>query len=157
MAEPITKINRIQMSQGEIKQKDLQQVIDVVSENKDAIIKGIKLLTTIEKNGTLDFMNALVLHKEDALRNIMQELNKEQYAGTLENASDLMFLLGELDLRSIKRFMNKINEGMKEALTIDENDHTSYMGMLKALKEPEVNRSITMLLTLLRKVGSDKN
>src|SRR5699024_3783201 len=127
MAEPITKINRIQMSQDEIKQKDLQQLIDVVSENKDAIIKGIKLLTTIEKNGTLDFMNALVLHKEDALLNIMQELNKEQYARTLENASDLMFLLGELDLRSIKRFMNKINEGMKEALTIDKNDHTSYM------------------------------
>jgi|SRR5690625_2350114 len=155
MAEPISKIKRLQMSQEEIKQKELQQVIDVVSENKEAIIKGVKLLTTIEKNGTLDFMNALVLHKEEALRNIMQELNKDRYAGTLENASDLLFLLGELDLRLIKRFTKKINEGMKEALTIDENDHTSYMGMFKALKEPEVNRSITMLLTLLRKVGSN--
>ena len=155
MAKQITNIKRFEVSEKQIKQSELEEIIDTLSDNKESIIKGIDLLTTLDENGTLDFLNALIKTKEEAMKNIIQELNKEQYSGFLENAGDLIFLLGELDLKRLKDMTERLNEGMEEALATDENDKTTYMGMLKALKEPEINRSITMLLTFMRGMGRE--
>jgi len=155
MAKQITNIKRLEVSEKQIKQSELEEITDALSDNKESIIKGIDLLTTLDENGTLDFLNALIKTKEEAMKNIIQELNKEQYSGFLENAGDLIFLLGELDLKRLKDMTERLNEGMEEALATDENDKTTYMGMLKALKEPEINRSITMLLTFMRGMGRE--
>lgn len=155
MADPITNIKRIKVSEEEIERRNLREITEAVSNNKEAVLKGIDLLTTIHDNGTLDFLNAMVKHKEETMENVFQELNKEQYAGALENAGDLLFLLGDLDLKRLKDLTGKLNEGMEEALATDEDEKTSYMGMIKALKEPEINRSITMLLTFMRGMGRE--
>lgn len=155
MAKQITSIKRIQVSDQEIKERNLKEVESAVSDNKEAILKGINLLATINENGTLDFLNALVKKKEVGLENIMQELNKEQYASILENAGDLLFLMGDLDFQRFKEITSRVNVGMEEALAADEDEKISYTKMIKALKEPEINRSIAMLLTFMRGMGKE--
>ncbi|MBU5466701.1 DUF1641 domain-containing protein [Virgibacillus sp. MSJ-26] len=155
MAKQITSIKRIQVSEQEIKKRNLKEVESAVSDNKEAILKGINLLATINENRTLDFLNALVKKKEVGLENIMQELNKEQYASILENAGDLLFLIGDLDFQRFKEITSRVNVGMEEALATDEDEKISYTKMIKALKEPEINRSIAMLLTFMRGMGKE--
>lgn len=136
------------------KERNLDEVCQAVSENKEAILKGIDLLATLNKSGSLDTVNALVKHKEDALENVMAELNKPQYSGTLENLSKLFLFIGDLKVDEIKYFADKLNTGMEVAST-DNSDKTSYMDLLKALKDPEINRSVTMLLQFLRGMGKE--
>lgn len=153
MAEPISNIKRIQLSEEEVKRKNLNEVLEAVSANKESVIKALNLATPLDDNGMLDFLNALIKQKEEGLNNIFTELNKDKYANALENASELLFLLGDINLDHAREFTGKVNAGMQEALMTDTEEKTSYTGMLKALKEPEINRSITMLLMFLRGMG----
>lgn len=136
-------------------ERNLDEVSQAVSENKDAILKGIDLLATLNKSGSLDMANAFVKHKEDALENVMGELNKPQYSGTLENLSKLFLFIGELKVDELRYFADRLNNGMEVASTAEDSEKTSYMDLLKALKDPEINRSVTMLLQFLRGMGKE--
>ncbi|WP_404452396.1 DUF1641 domain-containing protein [Virgibacillus necropolis] len=153
MANPITKIKRMEIPEEVAQEQNMAEVTKAVSENKDAILKGIDFLSTLNENGMLDMTHALVKQKETALDNIMRELNKPQYSATLENISKLFLFLGELNVDELKHFTDKLNHGMEEALAFDNSEKTSYMDLIKALKDPEINRSITMLLEFLRGMG----
>lgn len=144
-------------SKEDILERDLAEVTEAVSENKEAILKGIDLLATINESGGLDVINALVKHKQDALENIVEEINKPQYASSLENISELFFLLGHLKVDDLAYFMEKVNHGMGEAREnpVPGEEQTSYMGMIKALKDPEINRGVTMLLSFMRGMGRE--
>ncbi|SEQ64332.1 Uncharacterized conserved protein YjgD, DUF1641 family [Virgibacillus subterraneus] len=155
MSNPITNIKRMEIPEETIKERNLDDVARAVSENKEAILKGIELLATLNKSDTLDTVNALVKHKEDALENVMGELNKPQYSGTLENLSKLFLFIGELKVDEIQYFADRLNSGMEVASTSEDSVKTSYMDLLKALKDPEINRSITMLLHFLRGMGRE--
>lgn len=155
MAEPIKDINRIKLSAETMEAQNLAAITEAVSDNQEAILKGIELLATLNESGLLDAVNALLKHRKDAMENIVGELNKPQYASTLENMSDLFFLLGDLKMDQLAYFTEKINAGMNEARVSEKEEPISYMGLLKTLKNPEVNRSITMLLGFLRGMGRE--
>lgn len=129
------------------------EVTKAVSENKEAIMKGIDFLSTLNDNGMLDMTHALVKQKETALDNVMRELNKPQYSATLENLSKMFLFLGELNVEELKHFTGKLNTGLEESRAVDQSEKTSYVDIIKALKDPEINRSVTMLLQFLRGMG----
>lgn len=155
MSEQISKIKRMEVPEEDVQERNLEEVSKAVSENKDAVLKGIELLATLEKNGSLEMLDALVKRKEDALENVMGELNKPQYSGTLENISKLFFFIGELKVDELHYFAERLNRGMETASTAEDSRKTSYMDLLKALKDPEINRSVTMLLQFLRGMGKE--
>lgn len=155
MAEKITGIKRLEISEQTIQERNLDDVVKSVGDNKEAILKGIELLNTLNQSGTLDTVNAFVKHREDALENVMRELYKPQYAGVLENLTNLILLLGDMDMAELQTFTDRLNHGVKEAAASEASEKTSYMGLIKALKDPEINRSITMLLQFLRGMGKE--
>ncbi|ASN05952.1 DUF1641 domain-containing protein [Virgibacillus necropolis] len=155
MANPITKIKKIEIPDDVVHEQNLEEVARAVSENKDAILKGIDFLSTINDNGMLDMTHSLVKQKETALDNVMRELNKPQYSATLENVSSLFLLIGELNVEELKHFTGKLNDGLEKSRTFDESEKTSYLDLIKALKDPEINRSVTMLLQFLRGMGKE--
>ena len=155
MAEAISKIKRIEVPESVLQEQDLAEISKKVSENKEAILKGIDLFAALEKSETLDALIALIKHREEALENMVQELNKPQYSATLENLSDLFLFLGQLNVEELFYFTDKLNHGMKEARNLNDEDSISFMGMIKALKDPDINRSITMLLSFLKGMGKE--
>lgn len=155
MANPITKIKRMEIPEEVTHEKNIKEVTNAVSENKEAILKGIDFLNTINDSGLLDMTHALVKQKETALDNVMRELNKPQYSATLENLMKMVLLVGELQVDELTDFIGKLNNGLEESLAFDKSDKTSYMDLIKALKDPEINRSVTMLLQFLRGMGKE--
>lgn len=155
MANPIRNIKRMEVSDEVIQERNIAEVIEAVSENKEAILKGIDLLATVNETGGLDIIDALIKHREVALEKFINEINKDKYAGSLENLSKFFIAMGSIPVDEIQPIINKVSEGMREAQTASEDESTSYMGMLKALKDPEINRSITMLLQFLRVMGKE--
>ncbi|MEN1970332.1 DUF1641 domain-containing protein [Lentibacillus sp. N15] len=153
MANPITSINRMEVPEDVMQERQLEDVVKAVSANKDAILQGIELLASLHDQGILEMVNALIVHKEEAIENVMSELNKDQYTSILENLGKAVFLIGELRMDDIQYFTEKINRGLDEARIYERTERTRPMDLLKALKDPEINKSITMLLQFLRGMG----
>jgi len=155
VASPISSIKRMEVSEEAQRENNLSEVISAVSENKDAILKGIELLTTIHESGALDMLDALVKQKDEAIKNVVEQANKPTYATILENFSDLFLLAKDIPVDELNHFIGKINQGLNEARTAESEENISYMGLIKALKNPEINRSLTIVLGFLRGMGRE--
>ncbi|TMN23402.1 DUF1641 domain-containing protein [Lentibacillus cibarius] len=153
MAEKLSNVKRKEVHAETIRQHNLEEVATAVSENKEAILKGIDLLESLNQSETLDMLTALVKHREDALANVMRELNKPEYAAPVENITKLFQIAGKLDVDETRYVADRMNHAVKEAAASEATGKTSYMDLLKALKDPEINRSITMMLQFLRGMG----
>src|SRR5699024_3682807 len=110
----ITNIKKMEYTEEEIREAQLDEVLTTIGENKDAIVKGIALLRTLDDNGMLDFADALIKQRKGAMENIFTELNRSQYTGVLENMSKLVFLLGELDVDKLSYFRSEERRVGKE-------------------------------------------
>lgn len=157
MAKPITTIKKQELTQEDMKQQGLHEIEAAITENKDAILQGIELMSHLHKAGALEMMNALLARKDEVLKNIVSEANREPNANILKNASQLLMLLGSIDVENLQKMSSKMNDGLREAASsIDSKETTSIFQLLSALKDPEINRAITMLLHFLKGLGRIK-
>ena len=57
MAERITKINRLEKSKEQLKLESLNEVTDAIVENKDSILKAIRIIKNLDDAKLLDAIN----------------------------------------------------------------------------------------------------
>ncbi|MUV36312.1 uncharacterized protein JNUCC1_00113 [Lentibacillus sp. JNUCC-1] len=154
MAEPIKTIKYMEPpSIEERREQNTQDILNTLGDHKDAIVSGIELLDALHESGLLDMLTALVKQKDTAIEQFVTELNKEQYTGILENLGQLLFLAGELDVEDMRDMISRVNSGVSEAAATTHKHHTTYMDLVKALKNPEINRSVTLILQFLKGMG----
>lgn len=155
MAERITKINRIQKSEEQIKQENLDEVTAAIADNKDSILKAINLISTLDDAKLLDALSGAVKGRGVIANKFAVELNKEQYTGLISNMASLVFLLGDLDVDDLSTMLNKVNKGLRVANQANPNQKTSITGLMGILKDDEMNRSLTYMLNLLKGMSRD--
>lgn len=153
MSEPISKIKRMEIPEEQNRENNLTETLDLISEHKAAIEKGIELLGTLEESGLLDTIHAFIKHKDTAVEATMEHLNVPKYSDTMENLMRLTLLAGSLNMDDIEHFAKRINEGASDARIAQNMEKTTYTDLFKALKDPEINRSITMILEFLKGMG----
>ncbi|MGV3274502.1 DUF1641 domain-containing protein [Staphylococcus sp. 11261D007BR] len=150
MAERISKIKRIEKTDAELKVESLSEVTDAIAENKDSILKAIKLIGTLDEAKILDALNGAVKQRGAITEKVVSEINKEQYAGIIHNMGQMLFLLGSLNTEELSVFLNKVTKGIHVANRANPNARSSVSGLIKVLKDDEINRSLTYFLTMLK-------
>ncbi|MGV3244641.1 DUF1641 domain-containing protein [Staphylococcus sp. 11262D007BW] len=150
MAERISKIKRIEKTDAELKAESLSEVTDAIAENKDSILKAIKLIGTLDEAKILDALNGAVKQRGAITEKVVSEINKEQYAGIIHNMGQMLFLLGSLNTEELSVFLNKVTKGIHVANRANPNARSSVSGLIKVLKDDEINRSLTYFLTMLK-------
>lgn len=150
MAERITTIKKIKEPKEYKIEKNIADLKNKLSENKSAIQKGIEILNVLEEAEALDAVHAAITKRKVITEKLVNEINKEHYENILGNLGQMLFLLGDLDLDEASQFVRKINNGMKVANRANPHAKTSITDLLGALKDPEINRSVTMLLHFLK-------
>lgn len=153
MGKPITGIKKYKITREEQLENDFTEVKEAVADNKEAILKGIQLLKGLEEEGTLDTAYAFTKAKNEALARFVEEISKDQYTPLLENLPSLIFLIGELDVNGMRDLTSRLNQGIEEMEHVSPEDKTSVLDLAKALKDPNVNHSLTLLLGFLRGMG----
>lgn len=138
-----------------IHDKYIDDIMHAVVKNKSAILSGINLLSEVHASGTLDALHALIKQREVALTQLFTELNKERYRPFLENIHGFLELAGQLPIEDLLFLASKLNRGVEQAQQLKGNESISYVGLVKALKDPEINRSLTMILAMLKGMGKD--
>ena len=150
MAERISKINRIEKSEEQIKAESLSEVTDAIAENKDSILKAINLVKALDDAKLLDAMSGAVNGRGVIANKFAVELNKEQYTGLISNMASLVFLLGDLNVDDLTTMLNKVSKGIRVANQANPNQKTSITGLMGVLRDDEMNKSLTYMLNMLR-------
>ena len=154
MAERITEIKRLKKSYEQIKQESLNDVIDAIVENKDSILKAIRLIGILDEAKILDALNGGLKARQVIINKFAVELNKDIYSGVLTNMAQLVFLLGELDVKDLSELLSRLNRGIHAANLTKPGDKTTIKSLVGFLRDDDLNRSMTYMLNLLRGMSS---
>ncbi|MCE5090077.1 DUF1641 domain-containing protein [Staphylococcus devriesei] len=157
MAERITKIKRLEKSEEQIKLESLNEVTDAIAENKDSILKAIRIVKALDDAKILDLMNGGIRGRQVIVNKFMTELNKDLYAGLITNLAPMVFMLGELNVQELSQFLNKLNKGLHVANQASPNAKTSVRSLMGVLKDDDMNRSLTYMLNLLKGMSRDED
>ncbi|UXS07471.1 DUF1641 domain-containing protein [Staphylococcus epidermidis] len=155
MAERITEIKRLKKSYEQIKQESLNDVIDAIVENKDSILKAIRLIGILDEAKILDALNGGLKARQVIINKFAVELNKDIYSGVLTNMAQLVFLLGELDVKDLSELLSRLNRGIHAANLTKPGDKTTIKSLVGFLLDDDLNRSMTYMLNLLRGMSSN--
>ncbi|MCG1103017.1 DUF1641 domain-containing protein [Staphylococcus epidermidis] len=155
MAERITEIKRLKKSYEQIKQESLNDVIDAIVENKDSILKAIRLIGILDEAKILDALNGGLKARQVIINKFAVELNKDIYSGVLTNMAQLVFLLGELDVKDLSELLSRLNRGIHAANLTKPGDKTTIKSLVGILRDDDLNRSMTYMLNLLRGMSSN--
>ena len=155
MAERITEIKRLKKSYEQIKQESLNDVIDAIVENKDSILKAIRLIGILDEAKILDALNGGLKARQVIINKFAVELNKDISSGVLTNMAQLVFLLGELDVKDLSELLSRLNRGIHAANLTKPGDKTTIKSLVGFLRDDDLNRSMTYMLNLLRGMSSN--
>ena len=81
------------------------------------------------------------------------ELNKDIYTGLLSNMAQMVFLLGDLNVKDLSDMLNRLNKGLHSEPS--PNARTSIRNLMGILKDDDMNRSLTYMLNLLKGMSRD--
>lgn len=150
MAERITQSKRMEKSDEQVKADNLNEVLDAISENKDSIMKAIRLVKVLDEAKLLDALSGGIKGRQVIINKFAVELNKDIYTGLLSNMASLVFLLGDLNVKDLSEMLNRLNKGMHVANQASSHSKTNVRSLLGVLKDDDMNRSITYMLNLLK-------
>ncbi|MFD1708596.1 DUF1641 domain-containing protein [Siminovitchia sediminis] len=157
MAEPIKNIQFKPVNEEEQRQNDLKEIEDALIANKDAILDLMKVIGHLKQRGVLDIANGLLGQGDKVLDIAVNLANMPENKNSLKNLMLLVGTIGMLNVTQLEPLLLKLNAGIARAAETAEKEEgkTSYIGMARALRDPEINRSITLLLEFLKGMGTD--
>ncbi|NJP37091.1 DUF1641 domain-containing protein [Alkalicoccus luteus] len=156
MARPIRDIEPAPLSAETQRQKDLEEVEQALADNKEAVLGAIDLMNNLHKNGITRIANGLVSEGDKVLEIIVQEISKDENTNALRNMLLMVGVLGTIDMRKIEPLLLKLNNGIERvAEDPDPDEKTGYFDLAKKLKDPQINRSLTILMRFLEGMGQE--
>ncbi len=154
MAKPIRAIKRIELTEEQKEKQSLESLLTEVAQNKDTLLETLQLLQELHNSGILDAVNSLVKTKEEVAKIAVGQLTREPVTNLINNAMAAGGALTQLDPETTKRLMGSVSKGLEKAEQgLQSNTETGVFDLVKALKDPDMNRAITFGMNLLKGVG----
>jgi len=154
MAKAIKQIDRIKQNEEEEKEQALSDILNQLADNREALTNTLEILNELQKTGILDMVRGLLRTRDKVGSIAIEQINQPSMHNMIKNGFNMIEFLGELDPDQVQKIMNgmhsgvdKTSEGMKKDETI------GIWGMMKSIRDPHVNRSITTMFNFLEGMG----
>ncbi len=157
MAEPIKNIQFKQVDEETQRKKDFLEIEEALLANKDSIMEVIEVIGYLKQRGILDIAKGLLGQGDKVLDIAVNLANMPENKNAIKNLLLLIGTIGMINVTQLEPILLKINAGIARVAEIEEEEaeKTGYLDMARALRDPEINRSITLLLEFLRGMGTD--
>ena len=156
MAKAIQQIERTPVEPEVKENQDREALLGALYERRAAIEKSIHFLQRMDDQGLLDFMTALVGQGDKVVGVVTKELNKPHNSAMIVNSVKLAEIIGELDMEKVAPLIQRVNRGLEKAEEAAESGEiTTVFDLLKALKDPDVNRALTSFIGFLKGAGAE--
>ncbi|MBD8005803.1 DUF1641 domain-containing protein [Bacillus norwichensis] len=157
MAEPLKNIQFKQVDEETQKKKDFLEIEEALLTNKDSIMEVIEVIGYLKQRGILDIAKGVLGQGDKVLDIAVNLANMPENKNSIKNLLLLIGTIGMINVTQLEPILLKINAGIARVAEIEEKEaeKTGYLGIARALRDPEINRSITLLLEFLRGMGTD--
>lgn len=151
MAKPITAFANKEQAQDK---KNFEQLAEYALNNADGLTQTIKLLQELHESGILDALVALVQAKEKVAKIAIGQMVRPPVTNMINNAMAAAGALTELDPEFTKKLVAGLSNGMKKAEeSVAKSEKAGMLDLLKALKDPDINRTVLFGINLLKGIG----
>ncbi|MBC2391546.1 DUF1641 domain-containing protein [Listeria booriae] len=156
MAEPISKIRRVEKTEDEVRQEKMAAIKDQIVTEDAAFLEALELVKALHDSGALDMINSALKAKEDIATTFLNEARKEPATNAINNLMISGKLLTDTKPEQTEKLLEglanaqaKANESLKDDTTL------GLFGLAKAMKDPDVNRALRYGLAFLKGVGQE--
>lgn len=156
MAKAIKNVHKIAVTEEKKRKDDLHEIEDALIKNKDAILQTMDIMSHMQDKGILSLLNGLFGQGDKVLEIAVKAMDKPENTNTLKNLLLLSGSLGMINVKQLEPFLLKFNSGIaRMAEYKDTEEKTGYFDIVRSLKDPDINKSITILLQFLKGMGQD--
>lgn len=156
LAKAIKTITRIEKTAEDQRKEDLLEVENALIENKEAIIDTLEILQHMQDRGVLSLLKGLFGQGDKVMDILVKTVDKKETTNTLKNLLLMTGVLGMINVKQLEPFLLKIDAGIaRVAENKEPAEKTSYFDLARSLKDPEVNRAVTMLISFLKGMGQE--
>lgn len=151
MAKAIRRIEREEPSPQERDAQALMEMMGAVAQHKAALVSFLDILGELHEAGLLDIVRGLLKSRHQIGVIGLTQLNKSGAQHTIRNGMGLVQFLGRLDPDDLTRVLTAVGTGLQQAQPSPKG--MGMLGMIGALREPDVNASMSLLINFLRGMG----
>jgi uncharacterized protein YjgD (DUF1641 family) len=154
MAKPIKIVEKIELTEEQKKMQSLENLLSGVAENKDSLLETLSLIQELHDSGILDAFGSLLKAKEKAAKIAVGQLTREPVTNMINNAMAAGGMLTELDPETTGKLAKSLTNGLKKAEQgLKADSKIGVLDLMKALKDPDINRAIGFGFNLLKGMG----
>jgi|GEM_PF-1774389 len=151
MAQPIQQIVREPRDERRAAQA---RVEEAVLQSADGIVDGLRLLQACEEKGLIPIVRALVEQGDDVLRVVVHAISRKGVTDGLKNLIGIVQFLSVVPPEDMERVFHAVARGLERAAEGEANARMGVYDVLRALRDPDVGRSLAMLFAFLKGMGS---
>jgi uncharacterized protein YjgD (DUF1641 family) len=152
MAKPITMIRKNQYSEEELKAQSLTRLTDELSKNDEALDKTIRIIGELHDSGILEAVESMLKAKAKIAEVALGQVTRKEVTNMINNAMGAAGVLTEIDPEQTKKLLASVASGLEEAKESSQKK-VSVFALMKALKDPDVNRAIGFGMSFLKGLG----
>ncbi|WP_377887662.1 DUF1641 domain-containing protein [Alkalihalobacillus sp. R86527] len=158
MAKAIKSIKKIELTEEEKRAQDLKEIEDALIDNKEALLETLDVVGHMKERGVISLLNGMFGEGDRVLKVLVDLLSTPENTMAIKNLMLLVGALGRINVKELEPLIERLNNGIENVSENEEIEHkTGYLDLIKALKDPEINRSLSILLLFLKGMGSEKN
>lgn len=156
MAKAIKQIELVQPSAQEEQTQDIAGLLTQLSQNREAISSAIDIMGQLQKSGILDIIQGFLHSKEKVASIAIDQVNQPNMHNIIRNGFNTVDFLGSLDPHQMNIMMSAVTKGLDESAEVmKRNEKASVLGLLKALRDPDINLAINSMLGFLKGMGRE--
>lgn len=156
MAKATKVINRIELSEEELRKIEFEDIERTLLENKEVIKETFEVMKGMQDRGILSMVNSLLKEGDKVLNILVKTADTPETANTLKNLLLMLGTLGTLNVKQLEPLILKVNSGIARVAEIDKSgEKPSYLSLARSLNDKEVKQAMTLLMTFLKGMGED--
>ncbi|WP_157068501.1 DUF1641 domain-containing protein [Alicyclobacillus sendaiensis] len=154
MARPITNIKRIEFTKPEQNRIALHELEDSVADHKKALQSLLVLIQDLENSGVLEILHAALNSKEKIASIALEQILKPSVLNGVKNAMTAVGLVMKMDPDQVGALVDAVVVGLQRGQeNLESNKKVGVFELVKALRDPGVNRALAFVLGLLQGLG----
>ncbi|MHC5252188.1 helical membrane plugin domain-containing protein [Listeria kieliensis] len=154
MAEPISKIRDVSPSPEEKEAEQLEELKQTIAQDESGFKEILEFVKLLHDAGALEAVNSAMKAKEDIAKTFLNEWRKEPTTNAINNLMISGQLLTETKPEQTEAMIGQMKSAASEADKAAKDESiVGLFGLMKAMKDPDVNRALRYGIAFLKEMG----
>ncbi|MDQ0208899.1 helical membrane plugin domain-containing protein [Alkalicoccobacillus murimartini] len=158
MAKATTTIRRATYSEQEIREKEVLELQQLLVEHKDAVQETFEIIQHMQDRKILPMLTALFSEGDQVMDILAKTVDNPETARSVKNLLLMAGVLGTLNVQQLEPIVLKINQGIARVAEFEKvENQSSYLTLLRALKDTEFRNALNLSVAFLKGMGEDQD